>query len=713
MKREERKWMTLPALAMVLMSCVSAYAATECVWVGGSEGSISASTNWFPATVPSSSSRAYIAVFTNSVNLTAASTSSTHYWYPSGIIISNNAAVTYASNYRCYPSSASENGEFVLSIESGSSFVCNAMLFGSTSLTLVKTGGGTLTTKSWLGNSNSSGSAWKSVDIRAGKIATTTGNPGLVNISDTVRIRSGATMLVGYSNPFGTKADYSLYQPRIEIDEGGVLDMNNKNVTISSLSGQGVVSNCVNTLTMNLRHSGETFSGRILGGGTLAVTPTNGVSAVDAKWIVGAADALWGVSLARNALEGYSYEVLFVSDVDTFYAKTVPSDAPCFDTNGVPVEVARSGNFWYVDCGREGAAGDGKSLATAFQTLSEAMKNSSIAAGDTVWVAPGVYSNGTMEASGANLYNRVTVAADVRLVSLEGAERTAIVGADATSPLANGYGIGTGAVRCVKLGARSTLRGFTLRGGRTYATGTDGQGDSNIGGGIFADETAVIIGCVISNCVATRGGGVYRGNYYNCRFHANRATASSVVGEQIYLKACLYNCVLTGALSGCDWYANHTDSLAVNCTFGPNSNGPIRGLGADSDEHVKVYNSLVLAALIAKDEYHRCVISPRGNVSDVTIDPDCTTTNLTATTSPTVYAFAGIDKQTLRPKSAKSILVGAADLETYRSLFPAAQYWLSEYDADFKKRVWGDSLDIGAFAYDRNKPIPGFLLMFK
>ena len=622
--------------------------------------------------------------------------------------------MTYANGYRCYPSSATENGEFVMSIESGSSFTCKAMLFGSTSLTLVKTGGGTLTTTGWLGNSNSSGSAWKSVDIREGKIETATGNSGMVNISDTLRIRSGATMLIGCSAPFGAKATYDLRQPRIEIDEGGVLDMGGKNVTISSLSGHGVVSNCVNTLTMNLRHSGETFSGRILGGGTLAVTPQADVTTADAKWIVGAADALWGVSLARNALEGYSYEVLFVPGVDTFYAKAVPSDAPCFDTNGVPVEVARSGNFWYVDCGREGAAGDGKSLATAFQTLSEAMSNPSIAAGDTVWVAPGVYSSGTMASTSVNLSNRVTVAADVRLVSLEGAERTAIVGADATSPLENGYGVGAGAVRCVKLRARSTLRGFTLRGGRTYSTEKKGQGDANIGGGIHAEESSIIIGCVISNCVATRGGGAYQGNYFNCRFYANRALESSLVGAHILYRASLYNCVLTGALGGCDWYGNQTDSFAVNCTFGTNGNGSTRGTSSETGKHIAVYNSLVLAAPAGSscDEFNYCVVSPKGS-SSATFDANSIATNLTATTSPTVYVFAGIDKKTLRPKSSKSILVGAADLETYRSLFPVAQYWLSEYDADFKKRVWGDSLDIGAFAYDRDRPIPGLMLMFK
>ena len=702
----------LSASALSLTLCGGASAATECVWIGGNEGNLLTASNWSPATAPSSSSKAYIAVFTNSVTLTTSSTS-TH-WYPSGIVISNNAVVTYASNYRCYPSAASENGEFVMSIENGSTFVCNAMLFGSTSLTLVKTGGGTLRTKSWLGNSNSSGSAWKSVDIQGGTVETPTGNAGMVNIADTLRIRAGTTVLIGISSPFGTKADYNLYQPRVVIDEGGVLNMNSKNVTISSLSGQGVVSNCVNTLTLNLRHSGETFSGRILGGGTLAVTPESGVSAEDAMWIVGSADALWGVSLVTNAVEGCSYDVRFVSGIDTFYAKTVPTDAPRFDTNGVPVEIALSGNFWYVDCEHWGGSGDGKSLATAFQTLSEAMNNSALAAGDTVWGAPGVYSNGTMASTSVNLSNRVSVAKDVRLVSLEGADRTVIVGANATSPLENGYGVGAGAVRCVKLGARSTLRGFSLRGGRTYSTTTGGQGDSNVGGGIHAEESSIIIGCVISNCVATRGGGAYHGTYYNCRFDANRALESSLVGAHVLYKARLFNCVLTGALNGCDWYGNQTDSLAVNCTFGTNGKGSTRGTSGDPGKHIVVYNSLVLAAPAGSscDEFHSCVVSPKGSASP-TFDSNCIATNLTASTSPTVYAFAGIDTKTLKPKKSSSILVGAADLATYRSLFPVEQYWLSEYDADFKKRVWGDSLDIGAFAYDRDVGDPGLMLIFR
>jgi len=710
MKTKQCVWINLFAFVFAVMSCGSVSAATECVWKGGSSGDIFDESNWSPAHVPSSQNvTAYVAVFTNSVTL-----SSSSYWYPAGFIVSNNAAVVMSGS-RLYPSTACEDSSFKVHVENSSSFTFNSTIFyGSTSLALVKTGGGILEPKGWCGNANSSGVQWGSADVRGGTLKFS-GSSGFVCIVDTLRIRSGAVVTVANDNQFAFRIDKNFAQPVVEIDEGGVFNANGKALVVSALSGAGVVTNCSNTLTMNLRTSGKSFAGRIVGGGTLAVTPDTNWTAADATWTVAAPDALWGVSLARGETEGCSYDVRFASGIDTFYAKSIPEDAPCFDTNGVPVEIARSGNFWYVDCNRKGTAGDGKSLATAFQTLKEASENAALA-GDTIWVAPGVYSNGAVAVvQGAiTSSNRVSVAADVRLVALGSPANTIIEGASSLSPISDGYGIGAGAVRCAKLGARATLRGFTLRGGRSCSTSLTAQGEAYYGSGICADRTSVIIDCVISNCVATRGGGAYQGNYFNCRFYSNRATGGPNIGAQILERAKLYNCVLDGGLGACDWYANKTDSLALNCTFGPNGANGIRGTGPNEGEHVVVRNSLVMVAPAsgACDEYHNSIISPRGS-SSATFDESCIATNRTATTTPTIYAFAGIDKKTLRPKSAKSILVGAADLATYRSLFPVAQYWLSEYDADGNRRVWGDSLDIGAFAYDRNRAIPGLVLTFR
>jgi hypothetical protein len=466
-------------------------------------------------------------------------------------------------------------------------------------------------------------------------------------------------------------------------------------------------------LNLLLRDSGCVFSGRIDGGGSLNITPTNTWTIADATWIVGAADTLRGVELTRNEGIGCSYEVKFASGIETFYARVVPADMPSFNTDGAPVEIARAGDFWYVDCKRKGEAGDGKSFATAFQTLKEAMENPDLSAGDTVWVASGVYSNDTMLA-GTISHNRAIVPANVRLVSLEGPEVTVIAGEDSPNPVAGCYGCGPEAVRCVRLGAGSTLRGFTLRGGRSCATGNDEQGDSYIGGGIWAyDSTSVVIDCVISNCVACRGGGAKGGTFFNCRFSANRATTSQFVGAHLVGFANLYNCVLRGALSGCDWYVNNTGVKLVNCTFDYNKLGGIRSLKADENERTGIVNSLVFASPVNNNtpgEYCNCIVSPKGELSG---DDNSIVTNLTAVTTPTVYEFAGIRPDTLKPKKYSSRVVGAADAEEYLSLFSVKQYWLSQYDADFRPRVFKGKVDIGAYALDRTMPFPSFKITIR
>ena len=253
------------------------------------------------------------------------------------------------------------------------------------------------------------------------------------------------------------------------------------------------------------------------------------------------------------------------------------------------------------------------------------------------------------------------------------------------------------------------LRGFTLRGGRTYATEKVSQGDSNIGGGIHAVVNSVIIDCVISNCVACRGGGAYRGNYFNCRFDSNRALESEYVGAHLYSYANLYNCVLRGGLSGCHWYVNNSGMKVVNCTFDYNSKGGIRSLNADENAYTGIFNSLIFGKPFnpIPGEYSNCIISPKG---ELPADDDSIVTNLTVKTTPTIYQFAGIYENTLRPKKHSSRVTGACDVEKYRSLFPVAQYWLSQYDAAWQKRIWDGALDMGAYSYDHSLPIPGFII---
>lgn len=690
--------MILSAVSFVLigMCCSSAIAATECVWIGGESGNLHESANWSNGTVPNSDKDyQYVAVFTNSVTIKL-----TQYWYPIGVVVSNNSEVTVNgdndSTCRCFPSQKCENFTLSMDVDVGSKLTFNVYLYSQHSRNLIKKGGGELIARKYFGNPSSKGSYFGSVDVKSGTLRLPGGK---VSIDKTLFIRSGAKVVASGDWPFiGEKTDdYRVYYPKIEIEDGGTLDMNGKAVAMSTLSGAGDVVKCSSYLDFVLRDSGSLFSGRISGGGQLRIQPNASWTATDATWIVGSADTLSGVKLVRNTLAGCNYEIQFVPDIETFYAKEIPNDMPSFDTNGVPVEIARSGNFWYVDCKRTGEKGDGKSLESAFQTLKEAMEVAQ--AGDTVWVDEGEYITEPMSAtqSSVTTYSRVIVPSNVRLVSLKGPAATVIVGDSAEGD----WGCGEGAVRCATLVANATLRGFTLRGGRV--NGTQSANDATSGGGVFADSESIIIDCVISNCTAFRGGGAYRGNFYNCRFDSNRATQSQMVGDHLYEGANIYNCVLTRNLNGYSWYVNGKNVKAVNCTFDYSGRGGIRGEGAGS----VIFNSLIMAApeSYSADRIDNCIV----HTSSTVIDEDSVKTGLTDKTSPSIYSFAGVDSGTLRPRMRISpVVAGAAAANKYESHFPPSMYWISRYDAAFNQRVWNGKVDIGAFSYDHSRPIPGF-----
>ena len=693
--------------ALIGVCCTSATAATACVWVGGASGNLSENTNWSDGVVPSSDNgSAYIAVFTNSATVTLTSN-----WYPAGIVVSNNSEVVVSgSNYRCLASQKCENFTLSMDVETNSSLKFNNVyVYSQHSRSLVKKGGGVLHPTAYFGNPNTKGYYFDSVDVKGGTLRLTAEKTAVAN---TLYIRNGAKVTAMGDWPFlaRVKDGYRLTYPKIEIEKGGTFDFNGKAVAVSALSGAGDIVNCSKYLDMQLKDSGCIFSGKISGGGELRVQPDATWTCPDATWIVGACDTLSGVQLVRNQLDAIKYEIQFVPDVETFYAAAVPTDMPSFDTNGVPVEIVRAGNFWYVDCKRKGDKGDGKSLDTAFQTLKEAMENPSLADGDTVWVDDGVYSDDPMSAtqSSVTTCSRVIVPKNVRLVSLEGAAETVIVGGSSSAPVASGCG--TGAVRCVTLGANATLRGFTLRDGRVYAAAKDSTGDSCYGGGVFADLTSVVIDCVISNCVACRGGGTYRGNFYNCRFDSNLAIASNMVGDHIYERANIYNCVLTRNLGGYSWYVNSSEGVkAINCTFDYSS----RGIRLKSDDAKSViFNTLMMAApeYYLPDRFRNSIVY----TSSTADDDDSIKTSLTATTSPSIYGFAGVDAGTLRPKMRMAqVVANAADTAEYESYFPVPMYWISRYDADFNRRVWNGKVDIGAFSYDHSRPILGFRLIVR
>ena len=187
---------------------------------------------------------------------------------------------------------------------------------------------------------------------------------------------------------------------------------------------------------------------------------------------------------------------------------------------------------WYVDDdGDDEATGflpthPKKTLATAAGLLSS---------GDTLWVLPGVYDEGSALHASKGVESRVVVKEKTSVKSLEGPEKTVIMGAAATGEYAtNGYGSGSNAVRCAYVAENALLSGFTLTGGRTYTNET-GIAAFAHGGGVLGHgrgEGCRVENCIISNNVAHYGGGVMRADVFSSIIRENTGfSAGSAMRE--------------------------------------------------------------------------------------------------------------------------------------------------------------------------------------
>ena len=245
---------------------------------------------------------------------------------------------------------------------------------------------------------------------------------------------------------------------------------------------------------------------------------------------------------------------------------------------------------WYVD-------DDGKEDNTGFlptrpkKILAEAA--ALLSKGDTLWVFPGTYSCGTdTSAESENIANRVRVKEGTSVVSLEGPEKTVIMGGNATiKPLDDGCG--TNAIRCARIEKNGRLSGFTLAGGRVNPDDSepDSSGAAVLGAG--REQKSIVDNCIISNNISKlgtvmksdlfdsmvlenvtygHGVGVRQGNAYNSLFRNNTGDsvtsyARDVIGctitgdnlkdngeksnpvANLIDKGKVYNCILDGDVS--------------------------------------------------------------------------------------------------------------------------------------------------------------------
>ena len=261
------------------------------------------------------------------------------------------------------------------------------------------------------------------------------------------------------------------------------------------------------------------------------------------------------------------------------YTYTVPAA----DDYSTPFEVsALYGTDWYVDAGAASDDGNGNA-ANPKRTLAGALVHA--VSGDVVHVAPGTYAEGSMTQNAkafAVTTNyvvncRACIPEGVSVVSQGSAADTFIVGEDAPAAAIVTNGCGKGATRCVFMNYNSSLRGFTVTGGRTDAVTGDSSDNTAAGGVLARNDTAVVSDCIISNNVAQRGGGVYFGTYDRCRFLGNTVVnsgnGSAVHGENgavnnpftIKMRNCIvagnagYVTVYYGLLDNCTLAADNVD----------------------------------------------------------------------------------------------------------------------------------------------------------
>lgn len=179
-------------------------------------------------------------------------------------------------------------------------------------------------------------------------------------------------------------------------------------------------------------------------------------------------------------------------------------------------------------------------------------------------VRPGVYKTGGGEVGCAS---RVAIPAGkgIRLVSTDGADVTVVDGAGAARGLA----------------CQSThpvqVDGFTFVNGTAKNDATT-DADAYKGGGVYCVHADTVVeNCVITNCFAPRGGGVFNGTYRRCRILDCRSNFIGSAGTQGNragtdgARLALHDTYIDGCWGSFRLFY-FWDSV-VGCTFGPNNWG--------------------------------------------------------------------------------------------------------------------------------------------
>jgi hypothetical protein len=370
------------------------------------------------------------------------------------------------------------------------------------------------------------------------------------------------------------------------------------------------------------------------------------------------------------------------------YAKTA------FMIAGFAGSVAFGGNHWYVDAVNGDDRWDGKAAFADVDTDLKKGPKKTLSAftnllskSDTIYVAPGWYTNGVANGN----FRFFSDKGGISLIATGSAANTFICGEADKDQKQNEspWGCGPNAIVPIKmLGGGNIVKGFTITGGRQV----DFTSDSSWGGGAVFESgknSDCMIDCVITNCIAVRGGGVNNlGNALRCRFVDNMAEN----GSHARGLHCAVNCVFENAKG----YAvlNASDgSKFINCLSRGNTEGNFRTTAGI----IKVYNSVLLKGGTSKPknkacDFHDCFFDFDPN--DLFADFEkIEGTNGTCRVFQLGQLLFNIDGA---PKRGNPV-VDAANASNYTNNFPVAFSDEKEFDFFRYARVFGTAMDIGPF----------------